>query len=206
MPGAAWLPDAASEGIHHVDRPSGPGSERRRGGAAAVRAVPSGVRRRPDVAARHEAGLVAVPAVPLGAARRGRSSRLRGDARGRPVSRRRNGPGTARSRRRPSRVGHGTVWLVADRAAGDFRCYWYGGTNDGHLQETCTVGTAADAVAWGRRRTPQVRIRTRDGFSSWAGTARRPSGISNTWVKADLGPAGGDAGGAAPAAGDLDPR
>jgi hypothetical protein len=118
------------------------------------------------------------------------------------VSRHGSGPGTARTRRHPPRLGHGTAWLVADRAADDFRCYWYGGANDGHLQETATVATAADAVAWGRRRTTHVRIRTPDGLSSWAGTAPRPSGMTDTWVGGGLGPAGG----ATPASPDLDPR
>lgn len=118
----------------------------------------------------------------------------------------RHRPGTARTRRHAPRLGHGTAWLVADRAAGDFRCYWYGGAHDGHLQETATVPTAADAVAWGRRRTTQVRIRTLDGDSRWAGTAARPPGMTSTWLDGERVPVSGDGGGASPAARHVDAR
>jgi hypothetical protein len=98
------------------------------------------------------------------------------------VSRHANGPGTAATRHRTPRVGEGTVWVVADRAAGDFRCYWYGGPHEGVLQEQAQIATVDDAVAWGRQRSTQVRIRTLEGSSEWAGTAPRPSGFTRSWT------------------------
>ena len=87
----------------------------------------------------------------------------------------------ARRRRRRPRHGDGTAWLVADRAHGDFICYWYVGRAGDHLGEQSRTATAEDAVAWGRARTTRVRIRTVDGCSQWAGAARRPDGFSSTW-------------------------
>jgi len=78
--------------------------------------------------------------------------------------------------------GEGTVWLVADRTRGDFNCYWYVGRAGDRLGEQARAATAEDAVAWGRRRTTRVRIRTADGCSEWAGTAPRPDGMSRTWT------------------------
>ena len=85
--------------------------------------------------------------------------------------------------RHPAREGEGSAWLVADRREpAGFHCYWYMGPADDHLVERAHVVGAADAVAWGRERTPRVRIRTADGTSSWAGTAPRPDGIARTWT------------------------
>lgn len=104
------------------------------------------------------------------------------------------------SRERPSQYGNGTAWLVVDRSNGEYLCYWYAGTNDGHPVERARVASAADAVAWGRRRSPSVRIRTGDSRTYWAGTAPRPGGFDHTWtdhhpdrgsgsdLEADLGP------------------
>ena len=77
--------------------------------------------------------------------------------------------------------GAGTVWLVADRRDGTYLCYWYSGLTDGRLGEHARVANATDAVAWGRARTPRVRIRDVDGRSAWAGTAPQPHGITHTW-------------------------
>jgi hypothetical protein len=45
------------------------------------------------------------------------------------------------------------------------------------------VASAADAVAWGRLRSPSVRIRTGDSRTYWAGTAARPGGFDHTWTE-----------------------
>jgi hypothetical protein len=89
--------------------------------------------------------------------------------------------GRAMSKRREARRGEGTAWLVADRLTDDFYCYWYTGTNDGQLVEQAGPWSANDAVAWGRDRSPRVRIRTRDGQTEWAGTAPRPATFTASW-------------------------
>jgi hypothetical protein len=83
--------------------------------------------------------------------------------------------------RRGERRGQGTAWLVADRSNGHFNCYWYTGTNDGQLIERADAATTEDAVAWGRARSPRVRIRTRDGEAQWAGTETRPETFAVGW-------------------------
>ena len=89
------------------------------------------------------------------------------------------------SRHRPPQHGEGTAWLVLDMAKEDYSCSWYTGTNDGRLVEHARIPTASDAVAWGRSRTPRVRIRTADARTYWAGTAPRPEGFSHTWTDSD---------------------
>jgi hypothetical protein len=86
------------------------------------------------------------------------------------------------SARRTARHGDGTVWLVVDRLIGDYLCYWYAGTNDGHMVDYTRLATASDAVAWGRLRTSRVRIRTADACTRWAGTAPRPAEFTHTWT------------------------
>ena len=86
------------------------------------------------------------------------------------------------SRHRRWRHGEGTAWLVADRVHGDYLCYWYAGTNDGHLVEQARAATPAEAVAWGRLRTPRVRIRTGEARTYWAGTGPRPATFAATWT------------------------
>jgi len=93
------------------------------------------------------------------------------------------------SRRRHPRHGDGTAWLVADRLAGDFLCYWYAGPNDAYLAEHARAVTAVDAVAWGRLRTARVRIRTADAHTYWAGSAPRPDGFRSTWTEREVAPA-----------------
>lgn len=87
-------------------------------------------------------------------------------------------------------AGDGAAWLVADRREpAGFHCYWYTGPAEDHLVEQAHIAGATQAVAWGRSRTPRVRIRTADARSSWAGSAPRPAGIVHTWI--DPGSAGG---------------
>ena len=82
-----------------------------------------------------------------------------------------------------ARTGDGTAWLVADRlGAAGFHCYWYAGIAGDRMVEHAHIEGASEAVAWGRMRTPRVRIRTTDAPTSWAGTAPRPAGIFNTWI------------------------
>ena len=88
------------------------------------------------------------------------------------------------------RTGDGTAWLVADRIKGDYLCYWYTGVCDGHLCDHGRVPTAVEAVAWGRRRTPRVRIHTADTYTYWAGTASRPEEFTHTWIVPDPAVAG----------------
>jgi len=83
--------------------------------------------------------------------------------------------------RRPG-YGDGTARLVVDRVNGDYLCYWYTGTGDARLVENARVPSAADAVAWGRTRSPRVRIRTADAVTYWAGTTPRPEGFAHTWT------------------------
>jgi hypothetical protein len=61
-------------------------------------------------------------------------------------------------------------------------CYWYGGAHQGQLQERARAASAPLAVAWGQARTSNVRIRTAEGLSLWAGTGPRPDGFSGTWT------------------------
>jgi cytidine deaminase len=89
--------------------------------------------------------------------------------------------GTVMAAQRHAVRGDGTVWLVADRRDGQYGCYWYTGPSDGRLDEHARVDNVTDAVAWGRARSPRVRIRDVEGRSSWAGTAARPYGINRDW-------------------------
>jgi cytidine deaminase len=88
-------------------------------------------------------------------------------------------------KRRRTRTGDGTAWLVVDSVNGEYMCYWYAGPGDGQLMERARVADASDAVAWGRLRTSRVRIRTPDHCTSWAGTAPTPQGFNHTWVAPD---------------------
>jgi hypothetical protein len=86
-------------------------------------------------------------------------------------------------RHRKPRHGEGTAWLVVDRVEGDYLCYWYTGTGDGYLVAHARTASAEDAVAWGRQRTPRVRIRTPDSRTYWAGTTPTPQGFAHTWTQ-----------------------
>ena len=92
--------------------------------------------------------------------------------------------------RHSGRHGEGTAWLVADRISGDFHCYWYVGRAGDHLADKARAATADAAVDWGRARTPNVRIRTADGQSQWAGTAPRPPSHTATWASTRMAPDG----------------
>jgi hypothetical protein len=89
-------------------------------------------------------------------------------------------------RRRTPQAGDGTARLAVDSSRGDYLCYWYTGTNDGHLAEQTRVATAADAVTWGQTRTTRVRIRTADACTYWAGTAPRPAEFTHQWAEPDV--------------------
>jgi hypothetical protein len=85
-------------------------------------------------------------------------------------------------KRHAARPGEGTAWLIADRLSDSVQCYWYAGVSGGQLVEQDFAANATEAVAWGRLRTPRVRIRTRDGETQWAGTEPRPSTYAASWV------------------------
>ena len=86
--------------------------------------------------------------------------------------------------RNESRTGSGTAWLVADGAEPlGFHCYWYTGRAEDHMVEHAHIPGATAAVAWGRQRTPRVRIRTPDRRSAWAGTVPAPAGITLKWIE-----------------------
>jgi hypothetical protein len=128
-------------------------------------------RRRPDASSNRHTGMVGLP----GLSRRPLRTRPRG------VDTGRWGTTMTKDRHLPFDA-EGTVWLVADRARGDFDCYWYVGRAGDRLGDEARAETAEDTVAWGRTRTIRVRIRTADGCSEWAGSAPRPHGISRTWA------------------------
>ncbi|MEV0132033.1 cytidine deaminase [Dactylosporangium sp. NPDC050688] len=87
------------------------------------------------------------------------------------------------------KVGTGTVFVHPDVADGRqvWTAYWErsSGTADaepaGILEEGPTWDTAADAVAWGRIRTPRVVVVDAQGGTSWAGDTPRPAGIEQDW-------------------------
>lgn len=94
---------------------------------------------------------------------------------------------------RRAEPGEGSVWLVLDRSTGGYVCYWYAGANEGRMVEQARAASAADAVAWGRERSPRVRIRTDDARSSWAGAGPTPDGYELTWSAPVAAPAEGSA-------------
>jgi cytidine deaminase len=91
------------------------------------------------------------------------------------------------------KVGSGTVFVHPDIAGGRqvWTSYWERssgtgtGTGDaepaGILEEGPTWDTAAEAVAWGRIRTPRVVVVDARGTASWAGDTPRPAGIEQDW-------------------------
>ena len=85
-------------------------------------------------------------------------------------------------RNRQASRGEGTAWLLEDTARHDFVCAWYIGTSDGHLAEQERVPTSQEALAWGRARTPRVRIYIA-AQTYWAGAAPRPEGFARTWLE-----------------------
>ncbi|GAA0739129.1 cytidine deaminase [Dactylosporangium roseum] len=87
------------------------------------------------------------------------------------------------------KVGSGTVFVHPEIAAGQqvWTAYWErsSGTGDdertGILEEGPTWDTAAEAVNWGRIRTPRVVVIDAQGTASWAGDTPRPAGIEQDW-------------------------
>lgn len=88
---------------------------------------------------------------------------------------------TLMRKQRDQKRGEGTAWLITDRSSSNVDCYWYSGASGGQLVEQASAASEIDAVAWGRVRTPRVRIRTRDGETQWAGTEPRPETFAASW-------------------------
>lgn len=87
-------------------------------------------------------------------------------------------------------AGRGTVFVHPDVDAGRrvWTAYWErsGGDPDeptGILEEGAIWTDAADAVAWGRRRTPRVVVVDADGATAWAGDGEPPSEIGARWTR-----------------------
>lgn len=55
------------------------------------------------------------------------------------------------------------------------------GQEFGILEEAPTWPEIADAVAWGRARTPRVVVIERDGAVRWAGAGDPPTGVTGRW-------------------------
>ena len=89
-------------------------------------------------------------------------------------------------------TGTGTVFVHPDVAAGQqvWTGYWersagFGaveGEPTGILEEAPTWSAPADAVAWGRARTPRVVVVDASGATTWAGSGDRPTGIDRDWL------------------------
>jgi cytidine deaminase len=88
--------------------------------------------------------------------------------------------------------GRGTVFVHPDVSGGNqvWTGYWEraAGTTGpepdeevGILEEGPIWTSAAEAVAWGRVRTPRVVVVDRDGGLSWAGEGDIPEGIGARW-------------------------
>src|SRR6266511_1001451 len=103
-------------------------------------------------------------------------------------------------------IGRGTVFVHADMVGSDrvWTGYWERSTGEGDepagiLEEAPTWPDAADAVRWGRARTPRVVVVEPDGSLGWAGEGAPPAEIGRRWqpgASAGGGAAGGEAGGA----------
>ncbi|GAB2609844.1 hypothetical protein Aab01nite_23910 [Paractinoplanes abujensis] len=88
--------------------------------------------------------------------------------------------------------GRGTVFVHPDLSGGEtvWTCYWErsGGNTDaekGVLEEGPNFASAAQAVAWGRVRTPRIVVVDADGALAWAGEGPAPEGIPATWEDKD---------------------
>jgi len=88
--------------------------------------------------------------------------------------------------------GRGTVFVHADLVAGEhvWTGYWersdgspVAGERVGILEEAPTWPDVADAVAWGRVRTPRVIVIDPDGVALWAGEGEPPAGVRR-WHRA----------------------
>ena len=83
--------------------------------------------------------------------------------------------------------GHGTVFVHPDMDGGErvWTGYWErsAGGDEAHgiLQEAPSWSRAADAVAWGRARTPRVVVIDAEGVMYWAGEGDSPAEIGQQW-------------------------
>jgi cytidine deaminase len=87
--------------------------------------------------------------------------------------------------------GRGTVFVHPDLSGGAqvWTGYWErsagssadGDAQKGILEEGPIFATAADAVRWGRVRTPRIVVVAADGALSWAGDGEPPEGIGARW-------------------------
>jgi cytidine deaminase len=90
-------------------------------------------------------------------------------------------------------VGKGTVFVHPDvkGAYAVWTAYWerssgFGGDLDeptGIIEEGPQWADAADAVAWGRARTPRVVVVDASGTATWAGRGERPASIEKDWIE-----------------------
>jgi cytidine deaminase len=88
--------------------------------------------------------------------------------------------------------GTGTAFVHPELAGGRqlWTAYWERSSGfgadptepTGILEEGPTFATPADAVAWGRARTPRVVVVDASGVTSWAGAGARPSSIERDWL------------------------
>lgn len=86
-------------------------------------------------------------------------------------------------------VGSGTAFVHPDMAGGDrvWTGYWERasgsmGERTGILEEAPTWSTAAEAVEWGRSRTPRVVVVAADGGLAWAGEGDPPAEVPTRWA------------------------
>lgn len=83
--------------------------------------------------------------------------------------------------------GQGTVFVHPDTAGGQqmWTAYWERSAGSeaerGILEEGPMWTDLADAVAWGRARTPRVVVVEADGELAWAGTGPAPAEIGRVW-------------------------
>jgi cytidine deaminase len=93
--------------------------------------------------------------------------------------------------------GRGTVFVHPDLAGGEqvWTAYWErsGGSSDardaekGVLEEGPNFPTTAEAVEWGRVRTPRIVVVDAAGALSWAGEGEPPEGIGARWTGTEAG-------------------
>jgi cytidine deaminase len=77
--------------------------------------------------------------------------------------------------------GRGTIFVHPDSVGGQrvWTAYWE--QSGAILEEGPTWPSAADAVAWGRVRTPRIVVVEADGSTSWAGEGDPPTEIGQRW-------------------------
>jgi cytidine deaminase len=86
-------------------------------------------------------------------------------------------------------LGLGTVFVHPDVDEGRrvWTAYWERSGGDpevraGILDEAPTWPDSADAIEWGRKRTPQVVVVDADGKTWWAGEGEPPAEIGQRWT------------------------